>query len=454
MKHARRRARSSASWVAAAAGLALSLLLGADGARADGGLSLAEAVSLALARSYDARIARLEAERAWDAQEGARHVYYPKLWFTSNAGWSNRLGRKLEVLDHRGRPKTYGLNNIGSSDGWINLFVDQVLIDIRQWREAERTQLSAELADLQETARRESIAYEVTRLFTELLRVEQLRQLVGDREEKAAWLDAQAELLLEAGRALSSERESVALHLEGVRLDAELRRGEAREAGEILWLAVGGAETMVGGIELDPSLPRLEAVEAEALDEAAERAPELRALAIARRIEEKSVSAARAGRLPTLNLHWGYSHYGIKRFDNYDDEFLVGVDLRVPLFDGFETKNAVEGAQKSVEIARLRHDATLASKRARLRELSRRFESAEARLALTLRRAAAADEELRLADLNLRAQRSDLSRALGARESWTRARRATIDARSQRTLLWAELHHELGRLTDALGVGS
>ena len=77
MKQARRRARISASRIAAGSGLVLSVLFGAGGAHADRGLTLTEAVSLALARSYDARIARLESERAYDAEEAARHVYYP-----------------------------------------------------------------------------------------------------------------------------------------------------------------------------------------------------------------------------------------------------------------------------------------------------------------------------------------------------------------------------------------
>ena len=52
---------------------------------------------------------------------------------------------------------------------------------------------------------------------------------------------------------------------------------------------------------------------------------------------EHHVQAARAGRLPKLKFVTGYSHYGIKRFDNYDDELWVGVDFSIPIFDGFVT---------------------------------------------------------------------------------------------------------------------
>jgi outer membrane protein len=436
------------------------LALAADTASAEGAappraavrLTLREAVAMALEQGYGARIARLEAERAADESARARGAFLPRLWLTSNAGYSNRLDEKLRVLDHQARPRTYGLATIGASEGWLNVFVDQVLLDLRSWREAERAELAAELAGLREAERREAIAHEVVGRFALVLRLEELAASDRRSEESALWLDEQARALFEAGRALASEREAVAIHLEEARLGVATRAGDLAEARRALWLAASGSEAAPPGLALDAaSLPAPGAPPGpEELERALVDSPSVRALGIARAIEEKGVESARAGRLPTVGLRGGWSHYGIKRYDSYDDELLVGVDVRVPLFDGLDARRASAGAEKSAAIARLELDSLLAERRARGRELARRLPLAGARAELAARAAASAQEELRVADLALRAGRGPLAGSLAARARAERARVASIESRFEGLSLWADLERELGRLAAAV----
>jgi outer membrane protein TolC len=179
--------------------------------------------------------------------------------------------------------------------------------------------------------------------------------------------------------------------------------------------------------------------------------PELRVLELRRRMEEASVSAAKARRLPTVGFRAGYVYFGTDdRADLWNDEVRVGLAIDVPIFDGFQARHGIAAARKRAEIARLRHRSLLERKNLRTRELARKLETASLRLTLAERREAAAREEQRLVDLRLQAGRERLREALAAREDAARDAGAAAEARFARIDLWTDLQHERGRLTDAI----
>ncbi len=415
-------------------------------------LTLARAVGTALDHSYDTRIAALETDRADSALGETRASYLPRLSVTTNAGYSNRFDEKLRAVDRRGIERTYGLASLGSSEGWVNIFIDQILFDLSQLRLIERESLASDATRLAEVQRREDVAYEVTRGYADLVRLEELAGLAGETLGAAERLDEQARALLAAGRAVASEREQAALYLE----DARLRARGVKEDVVAAWLSLqqtmgdsNGANTLPA---LAPeSLPSPRATDlAEPDNDALAATPDLQVLTLRRRIEEATVASARAGRLPRFRVRGGYSHYGIKRFDNFPDETYVWLGMDLPIFDGFRVDSQVEGAKKGVEIAELRYRAALAAKRAQVRELQRQLGDADRRLALAERQRRNAREALRLADLRLRAQRGNLGDALATHERSTQRLEGAIDARFRQIELWASVHRAMGRLADAV----
>jgi outer membrane protein TolC len=144
------------------------------------------------------------------------------------------------------------------------------------------------------------------------------------------------------------------------------------------------------------------------------------------------------------------SFYGTKRFDSFEDEVAIGVDLKIPVFSGFRTSSAIDGASKAAEAARLRYEAVRDAKRVRVRELTRRLTALDRQPALAERRAAIARDRQRLADLSLQAQRGTLPQALATRAELDRDAGAAIEARTERVLVWATLQRETGRLASAL----
>ena len=430
-------------------------LVAAPAARGATSLSLAEALSRALADGTSARIARLETERAGAGLGEARADYLPQVGLTSEAGWSNRLDEKLVALDENGQVKKYGLATIGANRGWLNLTVSQTLLDLRQWRKIERERLAVEVAEVAETRERDEVAYGVLQDYARVVQLERKADVTRQSMADADWLADRADDLHGAGRALEMDRALVRLHRSGTSLQARSWDDEARAAQADLRLAIDGDPPL--RIVVDPeSLPGVDPKRAAsgAVD-AVPSSPELRILDLRRRMKDAEVAAAMAGRLPTLKFVSGYSHYGPKRFDTYSDELFVGVNIDVPIFDGFRTGHKVRGAEREAEIARLRYRQTLREKRATVRELIRRLETGRQRLQMARDLAATAGEQVQLADLNLQAERGDLRGAVAARERHGRLALEAIDAEFAQLETWARLQRELGRLAlEILGPGA
>lgn len=444
------RARRSPLWLALVAWLVAGFTARAEAPASDAGLTLAQAVAAALADGHSAQIARLEAERSVDAAGEQRSAYLPKAKITSNAGYNSRQNEKLSAINGAGQLREYGLSSLGSDEGWFNVYLDQLLLDLATWHRMERADLEAEAAGIGEEQEREAVAYEVLQRFTNVIRQESHLGLARDRVQASAALDQQAALLLEAGRARPADRAQVALLLAEAELERDERQAAATSARAALALAMGRER----GAIVDPldatSLPAPAAGDGDADPQDVDRSPELRVLDLRRRVEEKNVDIARAGYLPTVGVRGGYSHYGVKRFDNYPDALQVGVNVEVPIFEGLRNLYAVDGAAKTAEIARLKHRSRAEAKRARVRELAARLAATSELAELAHRRADVSKERLRLAELNLRADRGTLEEALAALGERTRDGSAAVDAGLDRVLLWAELRRETGTLAQAI----
>ena len=465
--------RTSAGWILAFVGLAVAsqalapataLALGELGSGSGdaqtseepdfiwdmGALDLAHAVSLALSRGYAAQIARLEAGRAGDVADETRGRFLPHLLVDSQAGWSNRISESFVAGDG----KRYGLDNLGN-DPWLDVYLDQVLLDMGLLRRMERERLAEEVALLAEAQVREAVAYEVTRQYADLVRFESLAAAASERVEQALWLAAETRHLSDAGRVLAVDLEEVEIHLAAAEQRISALGAEIIAARAVLRESLGASKA-------PPGWPRVTAASLPAtagaavpsrheIDQGVRAAPEVRMLELQTRMEEASVGAAKAERLPTLQLRGGWSHYGIKRFDNFKDEAYVFVGIHLPVFDGLQAKSAIRGARKARDVARLRYRSRIGEKGARAEGVAHRVAALEGEVAIAERRASASQSRLRLADRDLKAQRAPVSVALGARESALLNAESAIALRHRRLELWASLQHELGRLAEAIG---
>jgi outer membrane protein TolC len=415
-------------------------------------LTLDEAVLQAFDHAPSARIARIATARAEDEISMTEGSYWPIVGASSQAGWSNRMDEKLEAVDGSGRVRKYPLSVLTSQEGWFNLFVRQLLFDLGKWRLIEQAEIEAEATRISEAQAREAIALDVLSRYADVLRAERLRDAQAETVKSADWLDGQAQLLLAAGRCLPAQRDEVGMYLERTRLDAALRQEEVTSGRDALVLAIGDSDLVAQALVLDStSFPSVnEEVDGEQAAGAVEQSAEIRILAARLHADEVRVSAARAERFPTVGVVAGYTHYGTNRYDSYVDEMHAGIDVKMPLFDGFRTAHSIAEASKDLEIARIRHQSMLDTKRTGVRKLARQLAAAQQRAKLAHRQELLSAERLKLADLNLRAQRGDLDAALAARAERNRDGQFAVDADFEAIQLWATLERETGRLARAI----
>ncbi len=417
-------------------------------------LTLSAAIAMALHQSGGARIAALESGQAQDALGVARSSYLPHLVVSSGIGYSNRQNEKLRAVDAEGHERVYGLQSIGARDGWFNVEVEQLIVDLERWRRIDQRALGAAAAAAAADEQRGAAVRDVTVAFANVLRSDELRALALERARQASWLDEQAAFLLRAGRVLSAEREHAAIAAEEATLETRTRDDQLVQARTTLQRAIGDPALDVSRLDPsslpDPELPSDDL----ASDRILAATPALRVLDLRRRVEESGVGAARAERYPTVGLRAGYSDYGPNRYDNYPDQVGVHVAVQVPIFDGNRATYDIASASKAAEIARLRYRNELEDTRARVRDLANRLVAARERATLAERRAALSREQVRLVDLRLREQRGTLAEAEAARDAFGRDASAAVDARYDRIEIWATVMAESGRLLSALGGGS
>jgi outer membrane protein TolC len=409
-------------------------------------LSLGEAVERALRDGAPTQIAGLETDRAREAALETLGAYLPQLMITSQAGWSNRIGDKMVAGDG----KVYGLDNLGN-DPWVDVFVQQALLDLPLWRRIGRQQLGTKLAELAERQVREAVVYEVLKLYSNLARIEELERAADAHRNALDRLVLRADHLLAAGHALKSERdathhahEDAQLLLEGFALERDALGAELR-------LALG--EGRGGALATRPeTLPEPRpAVFEEGILVAVQRAPGVQILQLERQIGDASVGVAEAERWPRMVLRGGYANYGIKRFDEFDDAGYIFMGMEVPLFDGFQNRYKVGGAQKTAEIARLRARSFATATRGRVEALNRELVLLARRASLAERRAVSAASQAEIAALNLDTRRGSIEAALAAHARHAERVVAAVEFRYARIEVWARLQRELGRLGSALG---
>ena len=410
-------------------------------------LRLDEAVRQALREGFTTQIAGLETEQAREAALETLGAYLPQLMITSQAGWSNRISETMVAGDGQ----IYGLDNLGN-EPWIDVFVQQALLDLPLWQRIKREKLGTKLAELAEWEVREAVAYEVLRLYSNLARLERLRDAAAAHWDRLVWLSGRAEGFFEAGRVLTSERDGVevarddaALAIESLDVELETLRAE-------LQLALGDADGKTPLPQtVAASLPSgFPIAFPEGIEQVTMHTPGVEILELRQQIGDASVSVVAAERWPTLVLRGGYANYGIKRFDEFEDAGYIFMGMEVPLFDGLQNKHAVGGAKKAADIARLRYRSGVATMRKTLLGLNRELEVLGRRVALAERRAKSTASHLEVADVNLEARRGTLGQSLAARERHLRDSTSAIDLRFAQLEVWARLHRELGRLASTL----
>jgi outer membrane protein TolC len=367
-------------------------------------LTLDEVIDIALARNAGLRAAGREVEAAARGHAAARGRLWPFLdvfgdWQYSGPDEEN----KTRVLANIMRMPRLG----DRPEFDHNLFAAGIRVTYplyvggRIVAEIEANRLLTLLARERLAQSADELIFNLSSTFYNILRLQENVKATEANVKALEEARKNIRSLVEVGRAPKVDLFKVNTRLAAVRQDLIKVRNEVALAHAVL-------KTLMG-VEVTEPLSVRAALTADAipldlppdLSEAERRRPELQALRRAVEVQEQQVRIARGARLPSVNLRTQYvGGAGNSNLGRPLDDFLVGVNVSIPVFTGGELTARIAReearlarAQQDLEKARL--DIQLDVQTAHLQIIESRERIATAQAALEEAREALRIEQLK-----------------------------------------------------------
>ncbi len=335
--------------VATAGLLAVSIRGAAEGPATARPIGLAEVARIALGRSPDVRLARLEVEKSRSDLALARAEGSLQAYGGSGLGATSGIPQSIQ----------------GAAPSAAQVTLRQPLLDSRRPRWADGAREMIRSGEYAATATAEESAYRATTLFLDLelatREIERLRLGVERLERIEGVVSTRVEEGVEIPLALSRSR------LDTERARSRLASSEARasllESDLRVALGFGPDVRLRPDPEGADTASVLRDAAARAVPRRTDDHPEVAALEARILAARHRARAARSERLPRLDIVGQYAL--LARFNNYDDYFRrfqrhnwqAGVALEVPLFTGRGVAERVGRARLDERGLRLQQEA-------------------------------------------------------------------------------------------------
>jgi outer membrane protein TolC len=178
--------------------------------------------------------------------------------------------------------------------------------------------------------------------------------------------------------------------------------------------------------------------------------PELKMLENAVEISEQTTKLVRAAFLPQVALTGGYMVMNPNPFNGFEKEFSgvfnVGVLVRVPVWNWFEGAYKVRASKAATTMANLELDDAREKIELQVNQSSFKVKEANKRLAMALKNAERAEENLRCANLGFKEGVMQSTEVMEAQTAWLQAHTQKIDAAIDVRLSQISLNKALGIL--------
>jgi TolC family type I secretion outer membrane protein len=385
-------------WMTLVAPFALyAVVAAAQGAPAPAAMSLRDAVNYALQHSPDLKSSQAEVQRREGLVTSARSFLMPQLDVSADASRTR--------LEH-GYPFGAPPSLLRFDDA---LYTGSADVKFLAW-DFHRTEL--ELAATRERVeaaragvdrRRQEIVFETARLYLQTLAYTDLIDAADARAKSLQSLLDRTNELVKGGRAVPVDALKIQTRLAQVESDLATLRSARRTSLSAL-ASVMGFEgdlpdlTYTAASAAPPSPP---APESQLLQEAVKSRPDLRSQDYEIRAGERTEEAARKSSWPRIDLRASVIEYGSNNplgfpqmigqllpalpiaappSANAATDWLVGVHVSVPLFDGGHRKGQVQAATAQLEQARLAREQLALRVSREVRTAMADLDSAESRV--------------------------------------------------------------------------
>ena len=178
--------------------------------------------------------------------------------------------------------------------------------------------------------------------------------------------------------------------------------------------------------------------------------PELKMLENAVEISAQTTKLVRAAFLPQVALTGGYMVMNPNPFNGFEKEFSgvfnVGVLVRVPVWNWFEGAYKVRASKAATTMANLELDDAREKIELQVNQSSFKVKEANKRLAMAMKNAERAEENLRCANLGFKEGVMQSTEVMEAQTAWLQAHTQKIDAAIDVRLSQISLNKALGIL--------
>jgi outer membrane protein TolC len=429
--------------------LLTALLLAASPASAQQRLSLAEAITEALANSDLLRVEDARARAAAAAVNAARGNLLPTLTFeerflvTDNPAYdfSMKINQgDFTPADLQGAPGTFN-DPAAISDFQTSLTLTQPIYSRRANLGVAMARAEAGAVHLDRQRRREEVAHQVLQAWLGSQAAEAYRETAVRAEEDAAEHVRLAGVAEAAGTGLASDRLRAEVALAEARRMRLTVENDLEIARRGLGLAVGREEAIAPS-ESEVPLPE---PDLETLIAGAGRRSDLRALEARVSNARRAAKLAGAALLPEVGLTGSLqANDPDVPFGTSGTSYMVGLGVTWRLFDGFRTKFAKAQAQAGASQAESYLAALAKESRFRVREAWLRLKEAQAGIAIAAGALAAAEEGVRLVRLRYENGLAPMVTLLDAQTALNKARSDAARARAGAAAARGELLFRAG----------
>ena len=311
-------------------------------------ITVQEAVRMAVSRSPEVLLAEAQAMRSRDAVSETRSLNRPQVFAGTGAAYNNG----------------YPLSMEGAAPSIFNITATQSLFSKKNSNLIHEAEESGKASRFGAESAREELASKTALVYYQLHEARQLIELASGRLDEARRNQAQVETLVEAGRVKKVDRAVAQMATRNVQQQLEEAQEQARFAAIELRELTGLSEA-VSIKTLEPQIenPIFTLPPEMLFQQALERAPEILQAETNLKAKELHVEAERGERLPQIDFVGQYAVFSkANRYADYFNTFqrnnyLFGLSIRMPVFDGSRTGSKVAESRDEVAEARYRRDA-------------------------------------------------------------------------------------------------
>ncbi len=392
-----------------AAALVVSLLLPSSGS----GLTMDEAVSLALANNHRVRDFRQRTEAQRQRVESGKAPFWPELEANYTYERQENVFSTFQTED----------SSAFTAEVRYNLF--RGFSDLNRLKSARST---LDAARFEQKAEEADVVLEVKRAYIEVLRTKRNLEVARESVTLLERQGRDAELFYRAGLTAKNEYLKVEVELASARQDLIRSESAFRVARKTLGRVTGVPvpdEEPIGEIVFGEPLELDEAALADAM---MERRSELLFLTAQREARVRTKDSIRGRYLPSLDLSVSHSRFGETfAFEGRDDPLFdsdtrASVEAKWNLFEGFRTKNDLLAESSEIRAIDERILDTREDLLLQLRAAVEGYRVSAGRIALSKKAVEQAEENYRITESQFKERVSTATDLLDARVFLTRAR--------------------------------